>query len=110
MPGERVIAVERNGHVACVWLDRPAARNAMGLAFFAQLPEVFTDLGADPVVRAIVLAARGPHFSVGLDLKELGATLVGAGFPAPDVVSPGASASPGTIPEVPSTATSPTTS
>jgi enoyl-CoA hydratase len=30
------------------------------------------ELGADEAVRAIVLAAQGPHFTVGLDLKAMG--------------------------------------
>jgi enoyl-CoA hydratase len=82
MASPSVISVERAGHVACVWLDRPEARNAMGTSFFAQIGDVFADVGADPDVRAVVIAARGPHFTVGLDLKEIGATLAGPGIPA----------------------------
>lgn len=81
MAGDRVLTVERIGHVAQVWLDRAQARNAMGAAFFAELPEIFDELAGDPGVRAVVLCARGPHFSVGLDLKEMGALLTGS--PAP---------------------------
>ena len=81
MTVDRVVSLERDGHVARVWLDRPAARNAMGRAFFEQLPEVFADVSADDTVRVVVLAARGEHFTVGLDLKEIGSTLVGD--PAP---------------------------
>jgi len=36
-------------------------------------------LSADEAVRAVVVAARGPHFSVGLDLKAMGAILGGGG-------------------------------
>src|SRR5579875_977795 len=72
-----VIGVERDGHVAVVWLQRPEARNAMGPAFFEQLPVAMADVSADPAVRAVVLAARGPHFSVGLDLKAMGSLLAG---------------------------------
>jgi enoyl-CoA hydratase len=74
-----VVTVEHQGGVARVWLDRPAARNAMGLAFFAELPAAFERLAADRSVRAVVLAARGPHFCVGLDLKEMGAAVVSGG-------------------------------
>ena len=38
-------------------------------------------LSEDEAVRAVVLAARGPHFSVGLDLKAMG-HLLSAGEPA----------------------------
>jgi enoyl-CoA hydratase len=74
-----VLSVERDGHVATVWLDNPARRNAMGRAFFAGIGAVAAELGDDPDVRAVVLAARGPCFTVGLDLKEMGSVLTGGG-------------------------------
>ena len=61
--------------VATLWLDRPETRNALGAAFFDELPAAMTELSDDRAVRAIVVAARGPSFSVGLDVKELGAFL-----------------------------------
>jgi enoyl-CoA hydratase len=67
-----VLSIERHGHVATVFLDRPEKRNAMGMPFFAQLPKVIGELGGDDEVRAVVIAARGPAFSVGLDLTALG--------------------------------------
>jgi len=70
-PQPSVLTVERDGHVATVWLNRPEKRNAMGMPFFAQLPEVMGQLGGDDEVRAVVIAARGPAFSVGLDLTAL---------------------------------------
>lgn len=73
--GEDVVSIERQGTVATVWLDRPEARNAMGPAFWEQLPRAMTQLSEDDDVRAVVVAARGPHFSVGLDLKALGEML-----------------------------------
>ena len=33
-------------------------------------------------VRAVVIAARGPHFTVGLDLKAMGSVLSGGGTDA----------------------------
>jgi enoyl-CoA hydratase len=66
-----VITVEREGHVATLFLDRPEKRNAMGMPLFAELPAAFAELGTDRDVRAVVVAARGPHFSVGLDLNAL---------------------------------------
>lgn len=65
-----------------LWLDRPEARNAMGLAFWADLPRAMGALSSDPRVRAVVLAARGSHFSVGLDLKEMAGLLTGDGLGA----------------------------
>lgn len=72
-----VLSIERAGHVATVWLDRPEARNAMGRTFFDDLVGAMSAVSADPEVRAVLIAARGPHFSVGLDLKEMGSILAG---------------------------------
>jgi enoyl-CoA hydratase len=72
MADDSVLRIERQGTVATLWLDRPEARNAMGPAFWEQLPSAMAELSADTEVRAVVVAARGPHFSVGLDLKAVG--------------------------------------
>jgi enoyl-CoA hydratase len=72
-----VLSVQRDGNVATLWLDRPEARNAMGPAFWSDLPVAMSELSDDRDVRAVVVAARGPHFSVGLDLKQMGAMLSG---------------------------------
>jgi enoyl-CoA hydratase len=66
-----VLTIEVDGHVATLWLDRPEKRNAMGPDFWADLPVAMAALGADPNVRVVVLAARGTHFSVGLDLTAM---------------------------------------
>ena len=73
-----VFEVERGEAVATLWLANEERRNAMGPAFFEQLPQRVQELDADESVRAIVVAARGPHFTVGLDLKsEIGMQLQG---------------------------------
>jgi enoyl-CoA hydratase len=41
------------------------------------------ELSADPSVRAVVVAARGPHFSVGLDLKAMASMLMAPAGGAP---------------------------
>jgi len=66
-----VLAIEVEGHVATLWLDRPEKRNAMGPDFWADLPRAMAAIGSDPGIRVVVLAARGPHFSVGLDLVAM---------------------------------------
>ncbi|MBT8213820.1 MAG: crotonase/enoyl-CoA hydratase family protein [Acidimicrobiia bacterium] len=77
LPESTVLSVERDGHVAVLWLDRAEKRNAMGTELWVDLPVIMDALGADPDVRAIVIAARGPAFSVGLDLMEFGPKLLG---------------------------------
>ncbi|MDX2289075.1 MAG: enoyl-CoA hydratase [Hyphomicrobiaceae bacterium] len=57
--------------VALIVLARPASRNSLSLAMIAALREAVATLGAAPDVRAIVLAADGPAFCAGHDLKEL---------------------------------------
>jgi enoyl-CoA hydratase len=66
-----VLAIEVDGPVATLWLDRPDKRNALGPAFWSDLPKAMAAIGSEPEVRAIVVAARGPHFSVGLDLVAM---------------------------------------
>jgi len=77
MPDYDVLSIDRDGDVATLWLDRAEARNAMGPAFWNELPLAVGELTDDRSVRAIVLAARGPHFSVGLDLKAMAGMLTG---------------------------------
>ncbi len=74
-----VLSIEQHEFVATVWLDRPEARNAMGMDLWRDLPRTMDAVGADPTVRAVVIAAKGPHFSVGLDLKSMGSVLAGGG-------------------------------
>ncbi|MEQ8825354.1 MAG: enoyl-CoA hydratase [Filomicrobium sp.] len=57
--------------IAVVTLNRPAARNSLSLEVLYGLRETFTRLGKNSDVRAIVLAANGPAFCAGHDLKEL---------------------------------------
>jgi enoyl-CoA hydratase len=67
-----VLTLEVHDHVATLWLDREEARNAMGSALWRGLPEAASHVASDPTIRVLVIAAKGPHFTVGLDLKEFG--------------------------------------
>jgi enoyl-CoA hydratase len=73
-----VLSLEVDGHVATLWLDRPEKRNALGPAFWADLPRAMAAIGAHPDLRAVVIAAKGPHFSVGLDLVAMAGLTGGA--------------------------------
>ncbi len=66
-----VLSMERDGHVATLFLDRPEKRNAMNMTFFSELTAAMNEIAADEEIRAVVMAARGPHFTVGLDLTAL---------------------------------------
>lgn len=67
-----VIELEKTGHVATIWLSRPDERNAWNSAMWEDLPRAMEAVGADDEVRAVVIAGRGPAFTVGLDLAEFG--------------------------------------
>ena len=73
-PYESVI-VETKDNVAQVTLIGPGKGNAMGPAFWSELPELFASLDADPDVRAIVITGSGRNFSYRLDLPAMGGTM-----------------------------------
>ena len=75
MSSYEALSVEIKDNVAQVTLLGPGKGNAMGPAFWKELPEVFGQLDADPEVRAIVIAGSGKHFCFGLDLMAMGPTL-----------------------------------
>jgi len=52
-------------------LNDPKRRNALSEAMLGTLGTAFADVGADPSARVIILAANGPAFCAGHDLKEM---------------------------------------
>jgi enoyl-CoA hydratase/carnithine racemase len=70
--GSARIEVGRDGGVAHVELAREQKLNAMDAEMFAAIGETFRSLGSDSSVRAILLSARGRHFTAGLDLQYAG--------------------------------------
>jgi enoyl-CoA hydratase len=63
--------VDRKPPVARVFLNRPGKKNAMNPAAWREAPAVFAELDADPEIRSIVLAGKGPAFSTGVDLMGM---------------------------------------
>ncbi|HYV88839.1 MAG TPA: enoyl-CoA hydratase-related protein, partial [Candidatus Polarisedimenticolia bacterium] len=57
--------------VATLTLNRPDARNALSMALMGEMLEGFRQLGEDKSVKVVILAAAGPGFCAGHDLKEL---------------------------------------
>ena len=66
------IEIERRHHTGLIWLNRPEKRNALSADMWADLPAGAAALSEDDDVRAIVVAGRGPAFTVGIDLQMLG--------------------------------------
>jgi enoyl-CoA hydratase/carnithine racemase len=59
--------------IATLTLNRPEARNPLSEAMLSALSETLTAIAVDGGIRAVVLAAAGPVFSAGHDLKEMSA-------------------------------------
>jgi enoyl-CoA hydratase/carnithine racemase len=66
-----ILVRETVGAVAVLTLNRPAARNSLSEALIAAVHAALTEIADDATVRALVIAAQGPAFCAGHDLKEL---------------------------------------
>ena len=63
------LAVEVQGPVGLVTLNRPDRHNAFDDALIADLTQALRDMEADDAVRVVVLAGAGKSFSAGADLN-----------------------------------------
>src|SRR5882724_11822357 len=66
--GDLVVALQDS--VATVTLNRPRVRNAVTLAMWNGLAELFHRFAADDAVRAVILTGAGEHFCAGADISE----------------------------------------
>lgn len=66
-----VLTLELTEHIATLWLNRPEKRNAMSREMWMDLGRAMAEIGSNADVRAVVIAARGKSFCVGLDLNDL---------------------------------------
>ena len=57
--------------VCTLTLNRPEARNALSDALIAELRNAFVAAGKDSAVRVVIVAANGPAFCAGHDLREV---------------------------------------
>jgi enoyl-CoA hydratase/carnithine racemase len=71
--GPAHVEVERRDAVTLVWLNRPERRNAFDLEMMYDFGSALTVARDDEQVAVVVLAARGPVFSSGVDLKAYAA-------------------------------------
>jgi enoyl-CoA hydratase/carnithine racemase len=69
--GYEAILVEREAPVATITMNRPERRNSLSVDMMQELTDAFKTLSREAEIRAIVLAANGPAFSAGHDLREL---------------------------------------
>lgn len=64
----RYLTTSTDGDIRVITLNRPEKRNAIGDEMLQELEAAFAALPT--TVKAVVLAANGPHFCAGLDLGE----------------------------------------
>src|SRR3978361_1394079 len=70
-PQSPILLREMLGSIAVLTLNRPQARNSLSEGLIAELHAALKDIHDDKSVRAVVIAANGPAFSAGHDMKEL---------------------------------------
>jgi enoyl-CoA hydratase/carnithine racemase len=70
-PQSPILLRETVGSIAVLTLNRPEARNSLSEGLIADLHAALREIHDDAKVRAVVIAANGPAFSAGHDMKEL---------------------------------------
>jgi enoyl-CoA hydratase/carnithine racemase len=70
-PQPPILLQENVGSIRLLTLNRPAARNSLSEGLIAELHGALKEFHNDNSVRAVVIAANGPTFSAGHDMKEL---------------------------------------
>ncbi len=61
-------------NIATLTLNRPAARNALSIGLMEALDAALAAIGEDRSINAVIIAANGPAFCAGHDLREIRAT------------------------------------
>ncbi|MBM3584198.1 MAG: enoyl-CoA hydratase [Alphaproteobacteria bacterium] len=70
-PNEPILLADARDGIATLTLNRVPARNSLSLDLMAALKDALDGAARDPNVRVVVIAANGPAFCAGHDLKEL---------------------------------------
>jgi enoyl-CoA hydratase/carnithine racemase len=70
-PQSPILLRETRGSITVLTLNRPEARNSLSEGLIAELHAALKDIHDDADVRAVVIAANGPAFCAGHDMKEL---------------------------------------
>jgi enoyl-CoA hydratase/carnithine racemase len=68
---EPILLSDIRGGVATITLNRPQARNALSIELMTEVESALARLAADASVKVLVLAANGPAFCAGHDLKQM---------------------------------------
>ena len=66
-----VLFREDNGAVAILTLNRPSARNSLSEEMLSALSVAFDEISASKQIKVVILAANGPVFCAGHDIREM---------------------------------------
>jgi enoyl-CoA hydratase/carnithine racemase len=77
-----IILRHDDGNIATLTLNRPAARNALSMGLMEALDAAFAAIADDNSVHVVILAANGPAFCAGHDLREIRSTPTRAAYEA----------------------------
>lgn len=65
------LEIDKDGHVATLWLNRPEKLNALSEDMWADIPEAVAEIDGDVDIRVLIVAGRGKAFTVGIDIDML---------------------------------------
>jgi enoyl-CoA hydratase/carnithine racemase len=69
-------------HIATLTLNRPGARNALSMGLMEALDGELAAIAEDRDIKVVIIAANGPAFCAGHDLREIRATPTRAAYEA----------------------------
>ncbi len=76
---EPALLYVKEGHIATLTMNRPAARNAVNPEMLCRLADAWEDVNADPAIRVAILTGAGEQaFCAGADLDKLVRMMQGA--------------------------------
>ena len=77
---DSLILVSVSEHICHIQFNRPEKMNAANPQMFIELAQAFTLAESNSDVRVVVVSAVGPHFTAGLDVKDVLSTATDSGI------------------------------
>ena len=77
LPATTKLILEHSGSVLTIWLNRPAARNALSEEMTAELAAVMDAVRDQRSIRTIIVRGKGGYFCAGGDIKSFKSSLQG---------------------------------
>ena len=68
---EKLIETTEDNHILYIYFNRPAQKNAFNMQMLKQLSEAYLQLEENEKLQVAVVAARGKHFTLGLELDDV---------------------------------------